>query len=238
MKKEDVVIITGAAQRLGLYNARQLTKDGYQVAITYRTPRDYIQDLEREGIIAIQADFSSEAGIDAFINTALDSFTSLRAIVHNASIWETDEAIFSGKTSFMEIINVQMHAPFKINHALHPLLLASRSAMKDIVHMTDYSVRKGSKFHAAYCAAKAGRENMALSFAALFGPQIKVNCIAPALVKFNTWDSEEYRKAAEKKSIMGFEPGEAVAYQALSYLFNNPYVTGTTLHLDGGRHLV
>ncbi|MNN79198.1 Dihydrofolate reductase FolM [compost metagenome] len=54
---------------------------------------------------------------------------------------------------------------------------------------------------------------------------------------FNEGDDETYRRKTLAKSALGIEPGPHVVYQGLRYLLDNPYVTGTTLTLNGGRHL-
>ena len=54
---------------------------------------------------------------------------------------------------------------------------------------------------------------------------------------FNPDDDAAYRASTLAKSALGFEPGAEVIYQSLRYLLDNPYVTGTTLTVNGGRHL-
>ena len=54
---------------------------------------------------------------------------------------------------------------------------------------------------------------------------------------FNPDDDAAYRTKALAKSVLGIEPGAEVIYQGLRYLLDNPYVTGTTLTVNGGRHL-
>ena len=105
------------------------------------------------------------------------------------------------------------------------------------MHISDDVVRKGSSKHIAYSASKAGMENLTLSFAASYAPQIKVNGIAPALIEFRAGDDAQYKAATLAKSALGIEPGAEVIYQAIRYLLDNPYVTGTTLTVNGGRHL-
>jgi dihydromonapterin reductase/dihydrofolate reductase len=68
-------------------------------------------------------------------------------------------------------------------------------------------------------------------------PKVKVNSIAPALVMFNENDSAAYREKALKKSLLEICPGAQEAVKAVNYLFSSDYITGQTLHLDGGRHL-
>ena len=228
------ILITGAGQRVGLHCAQRLLADGYAVIFTYRSEKPGVQTLLDLGATALFADFSNEAGILDFIQRLKARTHSLRAIVHNASAWlaETPQTETS---AFMHMFSVHMLAPYLIN--LHCSELLERSSPADIVHITDDVTRKGSSKHIAYCATKAGLDSLTLSFAAKLAPQIKVNGIAPALLMFNPDDDAAYRTKALAKSVLGIEPGAEVIYQGLRYLLDNPYVTGTTLTVNGGRHL-
>jgi dihydromonapterin reductase/dihydrofolate reductase len=228
------ILITGASQRVGLHCAERLLADGHSLIVSYRREREGLQRLRERGALTLPADFSSETGILAFIAELKSHTDSLRAIVHNASEWlsETpgDEA-----AAFQRLFSVHMLAPYLIN--LHCAELLRRSTPADIVHISDDVARKGSAKRPAYCASKAGLDNLTLSFAAKFAPQIKVNGIAPALILFNPEDDADYRAKTLEKSALGIEPGPQVIYQSLRYLLDNPYVTGTTLTVNGGRHL-
>jgi dihydromonapterin reductase / dihydrofolate reductase len=228
------ILITGAGQRVGLYCAERLLDEGQSVIISYRQERDSIARLREHGAIALQADFSDEAGIMAFIEQLRAHCGGLRAIVHNASQWLAETP---GKEAeaFRVLFSVHMLAPYLINLHCSDLLL--QSAQADIVHVSDDVVRKGSANRPAYCASKAGLESLTLSFAARLAPRIKVNAIAPALLMFNADDDDAYRTKTLAKSALGIEPGPQAFYQSLRHLLDNPYVTGTTLTLNGGRHL-
>jgi dihydromonapterin reductase/dihydrofolate reductase len=227
------ILITGAAQRVGLHCAQRLLQDGQPVIATYRTERPGVQALRDLGATVLFADFSAEAGILAFIEQ-LKHTDQLRAIVHNASAWLA-EPPGNEAAAFSAMFGVHMLAPYLIN--LHCADLLQRSVPADIVHISDDVTRKGSSKHIAYCATKAGLESLTLSFAAKYAPAIKVNGIAPALLLFNPDDDATYRAKALAKSALGIEPGSEVIYQSLRYLLDNPYVTGTTLTLNGGRHI-
>ncbi|TVT79404.1 dihydromonapterin reductase [Pseudomonas sp. H3(2019)] len=228
------ILITGASQRVGLHCAQRLLEEGHHVIISYRSERPGVQTLRDLGAIALFADFSSEAGILAFITELKTHTRSLRAIVHNASAWlaETSDTEVA---AFTQMFSVHMLAPYLIN--LHCADLLERSSPADIVHISDDVTRKGSSKHIAYCATKAGLDSLTLSFAAKYAPKIKVNGIAPALLLFNPYDDAAYRAKALAKSALGIEPGSEVVYQSLRYLLENPYVTGTTLTVNGGRHV-
>ncbi|MDO9322357.1 MAG: dihydromonapterin reductase [Pseudomonas sp.] len=228
------ILLTGASQRVGLHCALRLLDDGHQVIVSYRTEREGLALLRQRGALTLPADFANEAGILDFIERLHSHTDCLRAIVHNASDWlaETpgDEAAV-----FQQLFSVHMLAPYLIN--LHCQTLLQRSSPADIVHISDDVTRTGSAKHLAYSASKAGLDNLTLSFAARFAPQIKVNGIAPALLLFHPDDTADYRNKALNKSALGIEPGPEVLYQSLRYLLDSPYVTGTTLTLNGGRHL-
>jgi len=229
------ILITGSSQRIGLHCAERLLEDGFPVIVTYRRERDSIERLRTLGAHTLKADFSDEAGITGFIGALREQTDSLRAIVHNASEWRPD-APGQEAEAFRQLFQVHMLAPYLIN--LHCADLLRHGGPADIVHIGDDVTRKGSKKHIAYAASKAGLDNLTLSFAASLAPAIKVNSIAPALIQFNPDDDEEYRRKALAKSALGIEPGAEVIYQSLRYLLDNPYVTGTTLTVNGGRHLI
>lgn len=228
------ILITGASQRIGLHCAERLLESGQSVIISYRSERPGVEKLRQQGATCLPADFSSEAGILAFISQLRQHTDQLRAIVHNASAW-LNETPGQEAQAFQQLFSVHMLAPYLIN--LHCADLLRRSQPADIVHISDDVARKGSANRIAYCASKAGLDSLTLSFAAQLAPQIKVNGIAPALIQFNEDDDDEYRSKTLAKSALGIEPGAEVIYQSLRYLLDNPYVTGTTLTVNGGRHL-
>ncbi len=228
------ILITGASQRVGLHCAQRLLEDGQPVIISYRTLRPGVEQLRAAGAIALPADFASEAGIMAFLDQLKAHTDCLRAIVHNASEWLAEAPGHEAEV-FTRMFSIHMLAPYLIN--LHGAELLQRSPVADIVHISDDVTRKGSSNHTAYCASKAGLESLTLSFAARLAPSIKVNGIAPALLMFQPDDDAAYRATTLAKSALGIEPGAEVIYQSLRYLLDTPYVTGTTLTVNGGRHL-
>lgn len=225
------IVITGAGQRVGLHCALRYLEQGIPIIATYRTERPTLQCLRDKGATLIQADFQTVSGIMQFIEQLKGITSSLRAIIHNASEWlpEQEDAVFE------RLFMVHMQAPYLINLHCAELLAVAQPA--DIVHISDDVVSKGSDKHIAYCATKAGLENLTLSFAKLLAPHIKVNCIAPALVMFNEGDDEDYKNKAIKKSLLGIVPGAEEIFKALDYLLSSSNVTGTILSVNGGRHL-
>lgn len=230
------ILITGAGQRIGLAFAHHCLAQGQPVVVSYRSYRPAVDALQKAGAECLAADFSSDAGIDDFIDQVRARSSGLRAIIHNASDWMPESPERSATETMQAMMQVHAMAPYRINLALQNLL-TSGDGPRDIIHMTDYVVEKGSAKHIAYAASKAALANLTLSFARLLAPRVKVNSVAPSLICFNAGDDAAYRQKALGKSLLQMEPGEAVAVQTLQFILDNPYLTGRTLALDGGRHL-
>ena len=231
------ILITGASQRIGLAFARHCLERNQPVIATYRTHRPAVEELERAGARCLHADFATNPGVDAFIDTLKAETPSLRAIIHNASDWLPESPDTDPADVMTAMMQIHAMTPYRINLACRQLL-ENTDCTTDIVHMTDYVVEKGSAKHIAYAASKAALENLTRSFARLLAPRVKVNSVAPSLIMFNEGDSDAYRAKTLKKSLLGIEPGEGAAVETLQFLLDNPYITGRSIGLDGGRHLV
>jgi dihydromonapterin reductase/dihydrofolate reductase len=238
------IIITGGGQRLGLAVALALHSETTPVVITYRNNTRHLDQLKAVGVQTLHADLSKTESVLQFAETIKKRYSSLRAVIHNASEWlsESNSEVTSPDIIFDKMMHIHAKVPYLLNSQLSPLLnnyaKSSENSSADIIHMTDFIVEKGSKKHIAYAASKAALNNLTLSFSAQLAPLVKVNSIAPALLMFNEQDSDEYKTKALKKSLMQVAPGEQEGVKAIRYILDSDYITGRTLALDGGRNLV
>ena len=230
------VLITGASQRLGLAMAESLLEQGQHVVVTYRIPRPSITMLKDKGATVLHADFSTEAAIDRAIDEIKAISKTYRAVIHNASDWAQEKDNSNTHSLIARMMMIHAIAPYRINLALEKAL-CDCEVQSDIIHMTDYVQETGSEKHMAYAASKAALHNLTLSFAKKLAPKVKVNSIAPALLMFNEGDDDAYKQKAIKKSLLELVPGAQEAVKAMNYLLDSDYMTGQTLHLNGGRHL-
>jgi dihydromonapterin reductase/dihydrofolate reductase len=241
--QKQIIVITGAAQRVGLAVALDLQQAGYQVVASYRSMRPGLEQLQAAGVMTLQCDLTDLPSLANFISQ-LQTLGPLRALIHNASDWRKDPPATAGSLlaqlqaeaeSFDYLQQIHARAPYLLNRALLPQL--QQNAEADIIHLTDFVAGVGSNKHIAYAASKAALENLTLSFARQFAPGIKVNTIAPALLMFNAGDGEEYKQQALQKSLLQTEPGAEEVVKAVNYILSSRYLTGRVLALDGGRHL-
>jgi dihydromonapterin reductase/dihydrofolate reductase len=231
------VFISGVGKRLGFALAKDLLANGFEVVGTYRTMRPEVEELFDLGATLYACDFYQQDGVNHLIESIQAKHESLRALIHNASDWLPENTDFSPADTFTRMMQVHAGVPYQLNLALKPLLFAGDDTQRDIIHITDYVADTGSKKHIAYAASKAALQNMTLSFSALLAPEVKVNAIAPALILFNDHDSDAYKAKAVDKALLPKEGGLEEFLSSVWYLLGSSYITGRTLHLDGGRHL-
>ncbi|WP_234493919.1 dihydromonapterin reductase [Vibrio maritimus] len=235
----ETVLVTGVGKRLGFALAQQLLADGYRVVGTYRSDYPQLHCLRDNGADLQQVDFYQENSLEAFLNYVGQEYKVLRAIIHNASDWKPESKENPAEDA-AHIINQMMtvHAtvPYLINLTLKDQLM-SGDTTSDIIHISDYVAEKGSKKHIAYAASKSALNNLTLSFSAMLAPKVKVNTISPAMLKFNEHDDEEYKAKALRKALIPAEAGFEEVIDGIKFVLASHYMTGRTLHLDGGRHL-
>lgn len=229
------ILITGIGQRIGLHLANSLLDQGFHVIGTFRTERPALAELRSRGAVLYPCNFYQEEDINNLITSITSENIKLRAIIHNASDWLPD--CEAASNILIKMMQVHVYAPYQINRSLAPLLINVDGSFSDIIHFSDYVASTGSAKHSAYAASKAALENLTLSMASSWAPSIKVNAIAPALIKFNESDSDIYRSKALKKSLIPREGGYTEVESTVNYLMQSQYITGRILHLDGGRHL-
>lgn len=233
------ILITGGAKRLGRFLALHLVKRGYKLAITYKSSDyDDLKELRALGIDCLHIDLTDEQKLVALIEKISTDFSDLNAIIHNAALWiPNSNNLTEEMHNAQKMYKLHIQAPLALNLGLAPILAANGSAKQssNIIHITDAVVQKAAQNHIAYAATKAGLEHLTKSLARKFAPSIRVNSIAPALLAYNEKDTEAYKLKVRKKSLLEPAPGFKVAADAVEYLLDNQYVTGTSMTLDGGR---
>lgn len=221
------ILITGASQRVGLELATELAKAGHFVVSASR----HIADTPlHPNIVSFQVDLQVEAERMALVEHLRSNYSSLRAIIHNASLWLEDSL-----ENLNAMFKLHVEAPYQLNLELAPLL--ANNQRSDIIHICDETSSRGSKSHIAYAATKAALQNMVLSFAEKLAPDTRVNAILPGLLILKENSDEQYRAQTLKKALLEFEPGAQPLIDAVFYLLNTPYSTGSSVVVNGGRHL-
>jgi dihydromonapterin reductase/dihydrofolate reductase len=235
---KNAVLVTGAGRRIGFHIAKRLHQDGYTVIAHYRTHTPEIQTLSELGVKTIQAEFSNSEAILQFVQALQSDCNSFRAVIHNASSFApTSEDLTIAAQQYEQFFNVHMMAPYLINQSLQPSLQGEQGAPADIIHITDINVENPTPQFDIYGTTKAGLDNMMRVLAKKYAPTIKVNAVAPGPVLFTEQHSEQVKQQMLAETLLAKEGGAEPVYLAVKSLLDNPFITGASIPVDGGRRL-
>lgn len=130
-----------------------------------------------------------------------------------------------------------MKAPYLINQSLQPLMTGDTDFPSDIIHITDINAENPTPRFDIYGTTKAGLHNLTLALAKKFAPTIKVNSIAPGPVLFTQQHAEPVRQQMLDETLLAKEGGAEPVYLAIKGVLTNPFITGASIPVDGGRRL-
>lgn len=230
---QNAILITGASQRIGFYLAEAFLRNTpYPVVFTYKTYRPGVQALLDQGALGFQVDLTDETALADFLQCLPSKVKSLRAVIHNASVWAKESQLLEQPQHLVEMMALHVTVPYQINLACRALLSKATHLPTDILHITDAKINDGDGQQIAYLASKTALHSMTKSFAKAFAPQIKVNEIQPGLVIFNPQDNELYRQQRLAEMAIPIEPGAQTIWQMVQTIMNLPNTTGSAFRLS------
>ncbi len=238
-----VVLITGAARRIGAETARLLHASGMDIVIHYRKTRDDALALQTElnnkrsdSVIIIQADLSKPKGITPLIQQCIETFGRLDVLINNASSFYPTPVGTVTENQWDDLISSNLKAPFFLSQAAAPMLREHNGC---IINIVDIHADRPLKEHPVYCMAKAGLVMMTKSLARELGPKIRVNGVAPGAIMWPENDLDELTKQRIlSRTTLKREGGpKDIASTILFLISHAPYITGQIVTVDGGRSL-
>ncbi|WP_293766279.1 pteridine reductase [uncultured Aquitalea sp.] len=246
IREERVVLVTGAARRVGAGIARRLHERGLRVVLHYRGSAAEAQALADElnakrpaSAALAQADLLDMAAVARLAEDALAAFGRIDCLVNNASSFFPTEVGEVDEAAWQDLMGSNLKAPLFLSQALAPELQRRRGA---IVGIADIHVDRPMKRHLVYNLAKAGHAQLIRSLAIELAPQVRVNGVAPGV---NLWpESEASFDVAERAAIEASIPlqrtgvPDDLAVAVAFLLLDAHYITGQILPVDGGRSIV
>lgn len=224
-------VITGTGRRLGAYLAEQLSRSDYKVIGLTRNAnpkQDYLQQIE--------VDYQNPESTAAAAEQLRNMLPSLDLLVHNASLFEKDAMHQQDSMTFYQaLFAVHMQMPAQLNQLLLPLLQASDQG--NIIHITDIYAENPNPSFSLYCSTKAGLENLMKSAAKAYAPRVRVNSIQPGPIQFLPEHSQAEKQQVMQQTLIADEAGFEPILKGVRFLVDNPFVTGLSLRIDGGRAL-
>lgn len=241
--REKVVLITGAAHRIGAATARLLHEAGMNIVLHYRSSnvaatalQDELQQNRPHSVELIQADLHQTTELDALIEHALQYWGRLDTLINNASTFYPTPVGSISEEQWDDLIGSNLKAPLFLSQAAAPALKKQHG---NIINIVDIHAERPLKEHAVYSIAKAGLAMLTKTMARELGPEIRVNGVAPGAILWpeNGMDEDTQSEIVAKTALKRSGEPDNIAQTVLFLIQNASYVTGQIISVDGGRTL-
>jgi pteridine reductase len=241
--ENKVVLVTGAARRIGAVIARTLHHEGAKVAIHYRGSAaaaaelvTALNALRPESAATFRADLLDDSAVTALVSEVVAWAGRLDVLVNNASSFYPTPIGTITTEQWDDLVGTNLKAPLFLSQAAAPALRESRGV---IVNIVDIHAQRPLREHPVYGPAKAGLAMLTRSLAKDLAPDVRVNGVSPGAI---LWPENDMDDAA-KRAILGQVPlGRAgkpddIAGAVLFLARDAAYVTGQIIAVDGGRSI-
>jgi 3-oxoacyl-[acyl-carrier protein] reductase/pteridine reductase len=228
----QVILVTGAAKRIGRGIALRLAQEGARVAIHYGSSEaEALRTAVECGGALFRANLESVPEIVRMFAEVEDCFGRLDGLVNNAARFSRLDPLAITEQDWDFIHSVNLKAVFFC--CQRAALLMKKTGGGRIVNISSLGGIRPWAEHAHYCASKAGVIMLTRALAKAFAPEIAVNSVAPGVIPFEDIDERGKRMIAATPARRGGTPAE-VADAVVYFLKASNFVTGQLLAVDGG----
>ena len=240
MPMNKSALITGAAKRIGSSVVSHLAFLGWNVFVHFNKssgPAEEIVGLLRQKYPAQQfdafrADLSSSGEVEKLIPGVVSKFGEFQLLVNNASVFEPGYLISTSAGLLSDQLNVNLIAPFLLTRDF-----ARHCRRGTIINFVDTRITNNKSNFAAYSISKKGLWELTKMAALEFGPEIRVNAIAPGVTLPPEEKDEAYLNKLAEKIPMKRPGGILPVLKSIDYILANEHLTGQLLFADGGENL-
>ena len=240
---EKCALVTGATGGIGGEIAKSLHKQGAIVGLSGRN-EDKLKELAAElgdRVHVLPADLSTEEAVKDLVKRAEDAMGKIDILVNNAGLTRDGLSMRMSKADWQDVLDVNLTAPFLLAQAVQRGMMKRRSGR--IVNISSVVGVTGNPGQCNYVASKAGMIGWSKAMAAEVASRgITVNCIAPGFIATAMTDAlNDDQKAKINATIPAGKMGasEDIAAAAVFLASDEAsYVTGQTIHVNGGMAMI
>jgi len=238
-----VVLITGAAHRIGAATAQLLHGAGANIVLHYRNSSHEAEALQAElhkrrpdSVALVQGDLLDMGRLSAIVEEAHAAWGRLDVLINNASTFYPTPVGTITEQHWNDLLGSNLKAPLFLSQAAAPFLREQRGC---IVSIVDIHAERPLREHPVYSIAKAGLVMLTKSLACELGPEVRVNAIAPGAILWpeNEMDDATKTKILERTFLKRQGCPDDIARAALFLIRDADYTSGQVLNVDGGRSL-
>lgn len=245
-KQTKIALVTGASRGIGRAIAIGMAKRGFDVAINdIERQKDALEEVADEigalgqRALAVYADVSNKADVEAMVSKTIDAFGRIDAIVNNAGILIASDVEHLKEEHWDSVLDINAKGTFLVIQAVLPHMKKQRYGR--IVNIASIGGKHGAPEQAHYSASKAavmGFTRVLAQEVGIFG--ITANCICPGIILTDmgrvNLDDVAVREAWQEKTAMRRigDPEDVVGPVAFLASDDAAFVTGQSLNVDGG----
>lgn len=239
MSELPTVLITGGAVRLGRELALGLAKHGYSIALHYHShtneAADLIQTIQDLGVKCqgFAYDLADPIGAGALIDDVKSKMPNLQIVINNAAIIKQGALLDTKPEDYDALFALNLKAPFFITQAF-----ARQCKEGQVINILDTYITKKRTPYFSYLITKKALAAFTEMAAFELAPTIRVNAICPGLVIPANAKDKEFHERKQHQLPLQVLPVPANIVQAAVMLLNASFLTGHTLFVDGGEHLM
>jgi len=237
-----VALVTGGAVRVGRAISLALAREGAHTYIHYNRSEAPATELRDEivasgGTAAIgSGDLSNPETASSIIDAATGALGPVSILVNSASGFPTDSIRDATVVQWRRTMDLTLGSPLFLIQAFAEHL--GDEAEGAVVNITDVKTQRPYMEHVSYMLAKGGIDTLTKAAALALAPKIRVNAVALGVILPPPGETQEYANALAADIPLARAGGAEVVADTVVYLVKNDFVTGETVRLDGGAHLV
>ena len=244
MTTEDrkVALVTGAAKRIGRSIALALAQRGWDVAVHYGSSAEEAQatvrDIEHLGrrACALQCDLADEQAVQSLLPQAMQALGRISCVVNNASLFAQDDATDFSVAMLDRHMHANLAAPLLLARALHAATPDGAQAV--VINLLDQKLFNLNPDFLSYTLSKAALHTATTVLAQALAPKLRVVGVAPGITLVSGEQTAENFAKAHAVTPLGRSSTPDDVAATVCFAAESPAITGTTLLVDGGQHLI
>ena len=240
------VIVTGGSRGIGASISKRFAKDGYNIVINYvnnderaNKLKDELENKYKAEVLLVKADVSNENDVKWLIDETINKFGYINCLVNNAGIAIDKPFLDKTPDEFRKTLDTNLVGPFITSKlAYNYLINADNASIINISSTNGIDTLYPESID--YDASKAGVISLTKNLASVYGPNVRVNSVAPGWVKteMNSDLDKDFMKDEEDKIILGrfAEPDEIANVVYFLASKEASYINGEVIIVDGGSY--